>query len=68
MRNSTLTSSLLPGLLGGLSMTQGSGGSAASMMPRLQAVTWTHTGTAGETSAWGRKATAVGADAWYMYV
>ena len=35
----TLTSSLLPGLLGGLSMTLGSGGSAASMMPRVQAVT-----------------------------
>jgi len=33
------TSSLLPGLLGGLSITVGSAGSAASMIPRVHAVT-----------------------------
>lgn len=38
-RKHVLTSSLLPGRLGGLSITLGSGGSAANMMPSVQAVT-----------------------------
>eukprot|EP00878_Enallax_costatus_P029696 GHUV01032238.1.p1 GENE.GHUV01032238.1~~GHUV01032238.1.p1 ORF type:complete len:136 (-),score=24.11 GHUV01032238.1:677-1084(-) len=38
-----LTSSLLPGLLGGLSITGGSGGSAASMVPAKATATQSHT-------------------------